>query len=321
MSICLGCFKQVNEKVYCNACSGRIFNGKSPILNINKSEFKTIRYKLIDHFSISGVQDKISLKLSGRELHPVVNDGEFILKPVPSTDIEQLRADIPANEHLTMQIAKQLFGIQTAENALIRFSDGELAYITKRFDRKGKDKVRVEDFCQISEISPESNGPDFKYGSSYQSIGNTVYKHCAAARIEIEKLFKLVVFNYIFGNGDAHLKNFSLIETVYGDFVLSPAYDLINTNIHLPNESRTALDLFDDYESEHFKNNGFYGREDFMKLSEFYNINSIRAQKIITVFSNRTEQAKEMISSSFLSVRGKEKYLAVVYDRLKAIKE
>ena len=243
MSICLGCFKQVEGKVYCSACLRKMFNGRSPILNLKKSEFQSVRYQMLDHFSISGVQDKISLQLSGKKLIPTASKGEYILKPIPNADIEQLQADIPANEHLTMQIAKQIFGIQTAENALVRFSDGELAYITKRFDRKEGEKNRLEDFCQIGGISPESNGPDFKYGSSYQAMRNIIVKHCAAAKIEIEKLFKLILFNYIIGNGDAHLKNFSLIETLNGDFILSPAYDLLNTNIHLPNESRMALDL------------------------------------------------------------------------------
>jgi serine/threonine-protein kinase HipA len=320
MNYCLGCLKKVENKVYCNVCLRKMFNGKSPILNLKKSEFKSVRYKMLDHFSISGVQDKISLKLIGKELIPTVEEGEYILKPVPNADIEQLQADIPANEHLTMQIAKQIFGIQTAENALIRFADGELAYITKRFYRKEGEKIRQEDFCQIGGISPESGGSDFKYGSSYQAMRNIIFRHCAAAKIEIEKLFKLIIFNYIIGNGDAHLKNFSLIETLNGDFVLSPAYDLINTNVHFPNESRMALDLFDNFESEYYTNNGFFGSDDFMILSEFYGIKSNRAEKIISGFSDRVKKVKKLVLLSFLSTEGKEKYLEIFSDRLKAMK-
>jgi serine/threonine-protein kinase HipA len=320
MNNCMGCLKEVENKVYCNACLRKLFNGKSPVLNLKKSEFKSVRYKMLDHFSISGVQDKISLKLIGKELIPTVNDGEYILKPIPNADIEQLQADIPANEHLTMQIAKQIYRIQTAENGLIKFTDGEPAYITKRFDREAGKKLRLEDFCQISGISPESNGSDFKYGSSYQAMRDIIFQHCAAPKIEIEKLFKLILFNYIIGNGDAHLKNFSLIETINDDFVLSPAYDLLNINIHLPNESRMALDLFDNFESEHYKSNGFYGVEDFMKLSEFYGIKLTRAEKIISEFSDRAEKVKKLVLFSFLSTEGQEKYLEIFTDRLKAIK-
>lgn len=317
----MGCLKQVENKVYCNACLRKMFNGKSPILNIKKSEFQTIRYQLIDHFSISGVQDKISLKLSGKELIPTTIEGEYILKPVPENQVPQLQNDIPANEHLTMQIARQIFKIQTAENALIKFSDGEPAYITKRFDRRNGQKIRQEDFCQIGGTSPETDGHNFKYKGSYQEMKKIINDHCAAPKIEIEKLFKLILFNYIFGNGDAHLKNFSLIETINSDFVLSPAYDLINTNIHFPNESRMALDMFTDFETEHFSDNAFYGFEDFMKLSEFYKIIPKRAEKIIVEFRSKRGNVEKLISLSFLSYEGKRKYLEIFVDRLKAMRK
>ena len=321
MSVCMGCLKQVENGPYCHVCLRKLFRGKSPILNLKKTEFQAIRYQMIDHFSISGVQDKISLKLSGKDLIPTTSEGKYILKPIPESQVLQLQNDISANEHLTMQIAKQIFKIQTAENALINFADGESTYITKRFDRIEGQKFRQEDFCQIGGISPETDGPNFKYETSYEEIGKIIFDYCAAPKIEIEKLFKLILFNYIFGNGDAHLKNFSLIETINSDFVLSPAYDLLNTNIHFPNESRMALDLFKDYETEHYKSNGFYGFEDFMKLGEFYGIKSNRTKKMILEFSDKKEKVDELISQSFLSLEGKEKYLEIYLDRLKAITE
>ncbi|MDA3814541.1 MAG: HipA domain-containing protein [Candidatus Cloacimonetes bacterium] len=321
MSVCLGCLKQIENKVYCNACQRNVFNGKSPTLYLKKSEFQSIRYQKIDHFSISGVQDKISLKLSGKDLISTTGEGEYILKPVPSINVEQLQFDVPANEHLTMQIAKQIFKIQTAENALINFQDGESAYITKRFDRYDGHKIHQEDFCQIGGISPETNGPNFKYESSYHEMGEIIKKHCVAPKIEIEKLYKLVLFNYMFGNGDAHQKNFSLIETINGDFVLSPAYDLLNTNIHFPEESRMALDLLKHFETEHYKINAFYGFEDFMKLGEFYGIKSNRNKKMILEFPAQREKVEKLISRSFLSQEGRKKYLEIFLDRLKAMIE
>jgi serine/threonine-protein kinase HipA len=296
-----------------------MFNGKIPILNLKKSEFQSVRYELIDHFSISGVQDKISLKLVKNELIPTAKNGEFILKPRPQEHLPAFPNDVPANEHLTMQIAKQIFKIKAAENALIYFNDGEAAYITKRFDRKNKEKVRMEDFCQIAGLSPENKGKNYKYQYSYQASGEIIKKHSSAYKIEIEKLYKLILFNYVFGNGDAHLKNFSLIESLHGDFILSPAYDLLNTNMHFPNESRMALDLFDDLESEFYLQNGFYGYKDFIKLAEFYEIRSIRAEKIISEFSSKVEKVENLVSLSFLSEVAKEKYLKIYLGRLKAI--
>ncbi|HPR17780.1 MAG TPA: HipA domain-containing protein [Candidatus Cloacimonadota bacterium] len=267
---------------------------------------------------MSGVQDKISLKLDSNQLIPTQVKGEYILKPVPAY-VPEFQNDVPANEHLTMQIARQIFKIGTAENAIIPFQDGELAYLTKRFDRRNENKLHMEDLCQLMEITPETHGENFKYESSYQEVGNTLKQFCDAPKIEIEKLYKIIFFNYVFGNGDAHLKNFSLIESVNDDFILSPAYDLINTYLHFPEESRMALDLFTDFETEFFQKNGFYGRVDFLKLAEFYGIKSERAQRMINAFLTARNHVCEMIKSSFLSEPAQEKYLDIYADRMKAI--
>ncbi|MCD4796020.1 MAG: HipA domain-containing protein, partial [Candidatus Cloacimonetes bacterium] len=316
MKVCLSCLKKVEKDNYCSSCLKKLFYGKNPILDISKKEFSHVQYELLDRFSISGVQDKISLKLDGIKLIPTDKDGEYILKPIPGISVPIFQNDIPANEHLTMQIAKQLFNIQTAENALINFSDGEQAYITKRFDRKNGSKLRQEDFCQLSGKTPEMAGINFRYDGSYQEAGGIVKRFCAAYKVELEKLFTLILFNYLLGNGDAHLKNFSLIESVSGDFVLSPAYDLINTTVHFPNESRMALDLFIDYETESFKENGFYKKTDFMKLAEFYEIKHNRTERIIQSFLQKNENVKYMIKSSLLSKDAKDRYLEIFEDRL-----
>jgi len=319
MNNCHSCLKIVENKTYCNACLRKMFKGKPPILNIKKTEFETIRYEMIDHFSISGVQDKISLKLENNELIPTSINGEYILKPKPQQHLPVFQIDVPANEHLTMQIAKKVFKIATAENAIIYFADGEPAYITKRFDRRNGEKIRQEDFCQLTGRSLENAGVNFKYDGSFQELAFVINRFCAASKIEIEKLFKLILFNYVFGNGDAHLKNFSLIETLHEDFILSPAYDLLNTNMHFPNESRMALDLFEDFETEFYKKNGFHGYLDFMKLAEFYEIKVTRAEKIISEFSAQKDKVENLISISFLSDAAKGKYMKIYLDRLKAI--
>lgn len=141
---------------------------------------------------------------------------------------------MPANEHLTMQIARQVYGIDTAENALIFFGDGEPAYLTKRFDLdKDGGKLAQDDFASLAGRTPETHGTDYKYQGNYLELFELMQKFVPAYRIEAPKLLKLLLFNYLFSNGDAHFKNFSLLETPLGDYRLSPAYDLVNSRIHI----------------------------------------------------------------------------------------
>lgn len=145
---------------------------------------------------------------------------------------------MPANEHLTMQIASQVYGIETAENALVFFQNGEPAYLTKRFDvDEHNQKKAVEDFAVLAGRSPQTDGEHYKYLGSYLDLFAVMKTYLPIYALESLRLFKLVMFNYLFSNEDAHLKNFSVIETGMGDFRLSPAYDLLNSryskqNIH-----------------------------------------------------------------------------------------
>lgn len=144
-------------------------------------------------------------------------------------------------------------------------------------------------------------------------------QYCAAGAVEIERLFALVLFNYVTGNGDAHLKNFSLIESPAGDYILSPAYDLISTSVHFPDESRTALELFDEYFSESYKSNGFYKRTDFMELSAGYGMKEARAARQLDFFCSKSKDVLSLIERSFLSEGAKKRYRDIFNDRMKAI--
>src|SRR5690606_29991056 len=129
----------------------------------------------------------------------------------------------------------------------------------------------------------ENAGADFKYGSSYEALAELIVKYVPAYRVEMEKYFSLVVFNYLFSNGDAHLKNFSIMETSSGDYLLSPAYDLINTRIHVE-DTDFALKggLFkDDFKSEHKKKTGKAGLEDFHEFARRIGINESRREKLL----------------------------------------
>jgi serine/threonine-protein kinase HipA len=290
-------------------------------LTFNRTDVIEFRMKTAEHMSISGVQDKISLKLVRGKLVPTEKDGEYILKPVPSADIPLFKNDVPANEHLTMQVASQVFGIATAVNACIFFADGDLAYVTRRFDRRAGSKIGQEDFCQLSNRSEETAGKNYKYDVSYEEVGRILKRRCKAYPVEAEKLFARIVFNYVFSNGDAHLKNFSLYESEFGDYILTPAYDLISTSLHFPDEGRTALHLFDAFESESFRLNAFYKRQDFLKLAELYGINAGRAGRYISQFADKKGRMLDLIGRSFLSDRAKADLRTRLDDRLKAIAE
>ena len=289
-------------------------------LEFNRTDVVEFRMKAAEHMSISGIQDKISLKLVRGRLLPTEKDGEYILKPVPSADIPRFKSDVPANEHLTMQIASQVFGIPTAVNAVIHFADGELAYITRRFDRRDGNKIPQEDFCQLSNRSEQTRGKNYKYDGTYEEVGRILQQFCKAYPVEVEKLFARIAFNYVFSNGDAHLKNFSLYGSEFGDYIVTPAYDLICTSLHFPEEGRTALDLFDSYESKHFRQNALYGRSDFLHLAEICGMNMARAERMLDQFQSREDVVIELIRRSFLGETAKVDFRTRLGDRLQAIR-
>jgi len=273
--------------------------------------------------SISGVQEKVSLLLEKNKLRLTEKgeQGTYILKPIPR-DIKYVDF-VPANEHLTMQIAQQVYSIFTAENALIFFNSGKPAYITKRFDVKEDSSKRgIEDFASLTGKTSENAGENFKYDLSYEELAENLKKYVPAAAFELEKLYKLILFNYLFSNGDAHLKNFSLLETTEGDYALSPAYDLLNTHLHVE-DSYMALEegLFkDDYETDSYTANGYYGYDDFYEFGLKIGLKENRMIKILDEFRlEYLQDVSSLISRSYLSDELKEGYLSMYNSRLKMI--
>lgn len=262
--------------------------------------------------SISGVQEKLSLLLDKNVLR-LTKEGEqgtYILKPIPR-DLKKVD-QVPANEHLTMQIAKQVYGLNTAENAMVFFKESSPAYITKRFDvKENGSKWGIEDFATLAEKTKDNAGVNFKYEYSYEEAGRLIKKFAPAWRIEIEKYFSLVVFNYLFSNGDAHLKNFSLLESSSGDYLLSPAYDLVNTKLHV-DDTDFALNkgLFsDDYKSEQYKKSGHPSKSDFKEFALRIGIAENRVDKLLNPFLEKQIFVETLISRSFLSEGSKRGYL------------
>jgi len=296
----------------------RLFGGKAvshilPYSSPDKNEkYAEIFLENRKRISISGVQEKLSMILSGKTLR-LTKEGEqgtYLLKPIPR-DVK-FPGQVPANEHLTMQIAKQVYGIQTAENALIFFDSGEPAYITLRFDvRPEGKKWRMEDFASLAGKISADGSPDYKYDYNYESAAAMIRQFVPAWRVEMEKFFAQIVFNYLFSNGDAHLKNFSLIETAQGDFILAPAYDLLNTKIHV-NDADFGLNggLFaDNYQSAYRRNHGHVAGSDFREFARRIGIQEKRVDKLLLPFSQKQDQVEVLLENSYLLAAQKKTYL------------
>ena len=269
--------------------------------------------------SISGVQSKVLLSIVDGAFAVVESGGDFILKPVPEGSLSRFAADIPANESLTMEIASRLFRIRTAENKCVRFADGELAYLTRRFDRRNGVSVRQEDLCQIAGRSEETHGESYKYDFSYEEMADLIRMACPASRVELPKIFRQIVFDYLFGNGDAHLKNFSVYESDLGDYVMTPAYDLLSTMLHYPGDlTFMALSLFKDpdFMTPEFEELGYYSTTDFVMLGKAYGLGENAVHGILGECKMRRSQVEAMIDRSLLSDDAKKEYLRIFTDRL-----
>ncbi|MBY0526817.1 MAG: HipA domain-containing protein [Gemmataceae bacterium] len=323
MTNCPGCLK-AGHHTYCPSCRKRLFDGKkvSPVLAFTRPMYNQARSAVTtERMSISGVQTKMSLRLRDSRLEMTESGGEYFLKPIPHGEFQRLDA-APINEHLTMQIAKQMFGIPVAENALVAFADGEMAYLTRRFDIQADGSRSLqEDFAQVAQRSEETHGRNYKYDFSYEEIGGLIRKHVAAHQVEMEKFLQLVAFNYYVHNGDAHLKNFSLIRNDrYGDYILTPAYDLLNTRLHVPNESRTALPLFkDDFATASFRANAFYAYDDFHEFAGRLGLHPARFGRMMQRLRDNESAVCSLIDRSALSEECKQLYKQHVQDSTRAL--
>lgn len=321
---CRGCYKPGVEG-YCLNCRKKLFDKvKIPaVLSFDapKAENLPSYQEHSKHLSISGVQLKYSLRLDKYSLKLCEKGGQYILKPIPVAKQLAELGQVPENEHLTMQIAENVFGISTAANGLITFNDGQPAYITKRFDvRPDGLKYLQEDFAQLTNRTKATHGEAFKYEGTYFEIGLLIKRYVAAATPALERFFQIVLFNYIISNGDAHLKNFSLIRSESGEYQLTPAYDLMSTVIHTPQESDTALDLYPgDRDSDFYIKYGYYGRENFLELALRLGIVEKRAVRTMDACIGNQIQVEKMIEGSFLSLAVKKKYLAAYKDKIRRL--
>ena len=303
---------------YSRTCINLVFNGKKvnhvlPYVSLQLDQLgEDLFNENASSISISGVQEKFSLIQIKNKLR-LTGEGEqgsHILKPIPN--ITKNADQMPANEHLTMQIAYQVFGIETAANAMIFFGNGEHAYITKRFDllSDGR-KWSQEDFASLAGKSPQTHGTDYKYKGSYLDIFELMRNYLPSYKVESLKLFKLLVFNYLFSNGDAHLKNFSIIETPLGDFKLSPAYDLLNSRIHIDDKD---FGLEEGLLPKSFSQGSI--AKQFQSLAKHAGIPEKQSNLIMGLMISKSDSVKTMVLSSFLKEKIKKNYLQLYQYRL-----
>lgn len=274
--------------------------------------------KSVGRISLSGAQPKFSIVVDDDKLR-YIREGEqgtFILKPRPTAYQIINRDFCVANEHVTMQIASQVYGIETAANAICFFNDGTPAYITRRFDVHSKGKYKQEDFAALLGYTKDNAGSNYKYDkASYEECAEVIHRYVKATLIDIRRFFRIILFNFVTLNDDAHLKNFSLIER-NGEYRLSPAYDLINTSLQLMNPHIFALDKGLFKEGMAFSDTHTISRSDFEEFGKRIGLPIKVIKQEIDMFAAEQPLVKELLGRSFLSPSLQKQYwMALDYRR------
>lgn len=298
---CLYCYQLLenNETDYHERCSRKFFGTHStPLLDYRLDQMEALAKDIvIKSIAVTGVQPKISLEIEKISKDPKTSRftivglwGGFILKP-PT----EMFPHLPENEDLTMHLS-ELFGITTAEHSLIRLKSGELAYITKRFDRDKKGKLPQEDMCQLTETLTED-----KYRSSMEKVGKHIEKYSSQPGFDLVTFFELTLFCFLTGNADMHLKNFALLTSRNNNIIFSPAYDLVNTTLIMP-EDLEEMALTINGRKRKLK------KSDFQTLAKTLKIPDRSAGNSFKKFSKLIPEAQEWIKISFLPDPMKIKY-------------
>lgn len=274
--------------------------------------------KNVGRLSLSGAQPKFGLVIGAdctlRYSHQE-EQSAYILKPKPIGFQVMNREYCAANENLTMQLASQVYGIETAANGICFYADGEAAYITRRFDVHAQGKYAQEDFASLMGYSKAHGGSDFKYlNGSYEECAEVIREYVKSSAIDILRFFRVVLFNFITLNDDAHLKNFSLISNGE-EYHLSPAYDLVNTSLQIYEPRIFALDKGLFREGMALCDTRQISRADFMEFGRRIGLPAKLIEKEIDRFAVASEPADELIGRSYLSNELKKSYLSSYHFR------
>lgn len=310
MCKCLYCYKPLNEeeKDYHAACAKQFYGMyPAPTLNYKRSDMDRLAREVIEtQTTLTGVQPKLSLHVLDHEgskrLTIVGLWGAYIFKPQT-----EYYAQLPEVEDVTMHLA-EIAGIRTVPHALIRLEDGELGYITKRVDRTKDAKVPQEDFCQLCERLTEA-----KYKSSYEQVGKVLRQYSSVPMLDCTEYMKVLLFCFVTGNNDMHLKNFSL-QYVAGEYRLTPAYDLLNATIVNPEDpEEMALTLNGRKRKLKYR--------DFVEAAQRIGLTEKYVAQVVKHFRSLESKWTACIDHSFLSIELKQAYKELVSQRLTILEE
>lgn len=311
MNRCLYCYQELTEGEidFHPRCAKKMFGSKTaPLLLYTKADIKQLAEQVVrSQTTLTGVQAKLSLDISSPNNEPIRFTivglwGRYILKPQT-----ELFNHLPEIEDLTMHLA-ELAKIKVVPHSLVRFTDGEISYITKRIDRDSKgNKLAMEDMCQLSERPTE-----YKYKGSYEQIAKLITQYSSVPKLDVVNFWEQVVFSWLTGNADMHLKNFSLYSIRKGYYSLTPGYDMVSTALVMPEDTEElALTL--------------NGKKRKIKRSDFKAAmnNSGLEEKVInnlfTKFVKVADKWFEFIDISFLPEETKQKYKALLQYKLELL--
>lgn len=310
MCKCLFCYNELSEgeRDFHAHCARKFFGtATAPSMEYTQKDMDSLAEQIIrSQTTLTGVQPKLSLNLQKHEgnqrLTVVGLWGAYIFKP-QTADYPEL----PENEDLTMHLA-EIAGINTAKHSLIRLADKSLGYMTRRMDRDKKgNKLAMEDFCQLTERQTE-----YKYRSSYEQIAKAIAKFSSVPGLDLVNFYEIVMFCWITGNNDMHLKNFSLISQKRGEYELSPAYDLLNVAIANPNDKEELALTLNGKKSR-------ITRNDFLEAAGKSGVSEVIVKRLISNFEKCVPAWVQKIDESFLSDDMKDKYVELIYDRMERL--
>lgn len=309
MCKCLYCYKELESGQidFHPSCAKKMFGTKEqPLMEYTQADMERLATEIIrSQTTLTGVQPKLSLNLTKHEgtkrLTIVGVWGQYVFKPQT-----ELYERLPEVEDLTMHLAEDA-KLTVARHSLIRLADGSLGYITRRFDRGAKgEKIPMEDMCQLAERKTED-----KYKSSYEQVAKLITHYSAVPQLDLTNFYELLIFCFLTGNNDMHLKNFSLYKPA-AQQMLSPAYDFVNVALVNPvDKEELALTL--------------NGKKSNIRLCDFEeaakraNLPEHFIRHTVERFASCLPKWEETIDSSFITIEQKETYKSLLRDRLKRL--
>jgi len=314
---CLYCYDKITDEEeikqeFHQRCSMKFFGSKiPPRIEYSQSDMLELAKKVVkSQKTLTGVQPKLSLgrkkmtENSNIERFTIVGLwGQYILKPQT-----ELYKELPEIEDLTMHLAESV-KINTVPHSLIRLKSGEFAYLTKRVDRSKKSKSHMEDMCQLTERQTEH-----KYKGSHEQIAKAINLYTSNPGLDKVNFYELVLFCYLTGNNDMHLKNFSLLKDENKEYNLCPAYDLVASELVVEgDDEELALNL--NGKKRKLK------KKDFEEAMETSGINQKAAQNVFDKFGTINTTWFEIIDKSFLSEEMKQSYKEMTETKLQILKK